>query len=145
MHDPGGGEEGEEGAAEERDGDGQPGGAEESEVGDDADAGGDEEQAEPAEEAVGGLLEGGRGVAAAKDVPGGEQDHAEDRAGDLEVGGRAKGFACQLEEQQEEDGLDHRHRLIGLQVEATREGRRDTGAVERIRSWNVHGVFMEQG
>jgi hypothetical protein len=35
--------------------------------------------------APGGLLERGLGVAAAKDVPGGEQEHADDRAGNLDV------------------------------------------------------------
>jgi len=94
MHDPGGSEEGEEGAADEGDGDGQPGGAEESEIGDDAHSGGNEEQAKPAEEAVGGLLECGFGLAAAKDVPGGQEDHADDRAGDLDVGGGAEELAC---------------------------------------------------
>ncbi len=93
MHDPGSGDQGEEGAAKERNGDGEPRGAEESKVRDNAYAGRDEEQAEPAEEAVGGLLERGRGFAAAQDVEGGEQDHAEHRARDLDVGKSAEGFA----------------------------------------------------
>ena len=59
VHDPGRGDEGEEGAADEGDGDRQPGGAEKREIGDDAHAGGNEEKAEPAEKAVGGLLERG--------------------------------------------------------------------------------------
>ena len=98
VHDPRGGEQGDEGAAEKGDRDGQPGGAEQREVGDDADAGGNEEQAEPAEEAVGDVLEFGLGVAAAEDVPGGEQDHAKHRARDFEVRGGAQGFAGELKE-----------------------------------------------
>ncbi len=142
VHDPGGGKQGDEGAAEKGDGDGKPGGAEKREVGDDADAGGDEEQTEPAEETVGDVLEFGLGVAAAKDVPGGEENHAEDRAGDLEMRGGAQGFAGELEEQKDEDGLEHRHGMRLHQGEVRcGDGRwRDRGGEVQI-DWleDVHG------
>ena len=78
---------------DEGDGDGQPGGADKREVGDNAHAGGDKEKSEPAEEAVGGVLECGRWLTTAEDVKGGQEDHADDGAWDLGVGGGAQGFA----------------------------------------------------
>ena len=121
VHDPGSGDEGDEGAPDEGHRDWEPGGAEKREIGDNAHARGDKEKTQPAEEPIGGMLEWGRRFAATENIEGSEQHHPDDWAWDFSVGDGAEGFTGQLEEQQDEDGLDHRHGLRLHQAMAASE------------------------